>query len=98
MKYKGIIALFIIGFAILIYPHLAQYINSPSQKNQVEEFHNHLDELSEEEENEMMDRAKECNEEVNYDINGFRAPFGDNQQKLTDFNECLGLDDNDINS
>lgn len=96
MKYKGIIALFIIGFAILIYPHLAQYINSYSQKNQVEEFHNHFDELSEEEVNEMMDRAKVCNEEVYYDIDGFRDPFGDNQQKLTDFNECLGFDNNDI--
>lgn len=96
MKYKGIIALFIVGFAILIYPHLAQYINSHSQKNQVEEFHNHLDELSEEEVNEIMDRAKVCNEEVYYDIDGFRDPFGDNQQKLTEFNECLGFDDNDI--
>lgn len=95
-KYRGLIILFGLGLLILLYPHIAQIVNNYLQKNQVEQFQNGLDDLSEEEINELMAKAQQCNEEVYYNIDGFRDPFGDNQEKLTAFNECLGFDDDDI--
>ena len=96
MKYKGIMSLFLIGLLILAYPHIAQFINNYLQKSQVEKFQSGLDHLSDNEINELMARAQKCNKEIYYDLDGFRDPWGDNQEKLTAFNECLGFGDDDI--
>lgn len=93
-KNKTIIILFVFGLLILLYPHVAQWINSYLQKNQVEDFLQN--DWSDEEINELMEKAKHCNEEIYYDSEGFRDPFGDNKEKLASFNECLGLDDDEI--
>lgn len=88
--YKGIILLFITGFVILIYPHAAQYMNNLVQKNEVNDFHAFTDKLTDEEIDSIMEQADKCNEGIYYDEDGFRDPFGSQQEKLSAFNECLG--------
>lgn len=90
-KYKGIIALFILGLAIVLYPHGAQIVNNYLQHNEVNEFQQYVQSLSDDEIDDIMERAKHCNEEIYYDADGFRDPWGDDQEKLTAFNECLGV-------
>ncbi len=96
MKHKGIMSIFIVGLLIMAYPHIAQIMNNYFQKNQVEEFQSGLGDLSDDEINELMERAQSCNKEIYYDLDGFRDPWGDNQEKLTAFNDCLGLDDDEV--
>lgn len=88
-KRSTIVGLFLTGLIILLYPHIAQWINSKLQKGQVDEFRSV--EMTEEEFDEIMEKAKACNEEIYYDSEGFRDPFGDNEEKLQQFQECLGL-------
>jgi len=88
---KGIIILFVLGLMILIYPHAAQVINNYLQKSEVKKFNEFVEGLTDEEIDEIMERASICNEEIYYNTDGFRDPFGDNQEKLTAFNECLGI-------
>jgi len=88
---KGIIILFVLGLMILIYPHAAQVINNYLQKGEVKKFNEFVEGLTDEEIDEIMERASICNEEIYYNTDGFRDPFGDNQEKLTAFNECLGI-------
>lgn len=92
--YKGIIALFILGLAVLLYPHAAQFVNNYLQHNEVENFQDYVASLSEDEIDDIMEQAKHCNEEIYYDADGFRDPWGDDQEKLTAFNECLGVTNN----
>ena len=95
-KNKKIVLLFILGLLILLYPHIAQFVNNYLQKNQVEDFLSGLEDLSEDEINKLMEQAQKCNKEIYYDLNGFRDPWGDHQEKLMAFNECLGFDDDEI--
>src|SRR5690625_4008133 len=87
--YKGIVILFVIGLLILLYPYVTQYFHSYLQVNKVTKFQKNLDDLSEAEIDLVIEKAQICNEEVYYDTDGFRDPFGDNQEKLIMFNECL---------
>lgn len=93
-KNSVIISVFVIGFIIFVYPHVAQWINAKLQKGQVDDFRN--EEMSEAEINDLMEKAKICNEEIFYDSDGFRDPFGANEEKLQLFQECLGLYDDDM--
>ena len=93
MKKKSLIALFIAGFLILIYPHVAQWINNYLQKKEAEAFMEQ--ELSDEELEAMMADIKMCNEKIFYDESGFRDPFGTNEEKLDSLQKCLGLTDDD---
>lgn len=95
MKKKStIIGIFFIGLIIFLYPHIAQWINAKLQKGQVDDFRDM--EMSEAELNELMEKAQVCNEKIYYDSEGFRDPFGDNEEKLQQFQECLGLYDEDM--
>lgn len=90
-KHKGVFFLFFVGFVILIYPHVAELVNHTIQKNRVGSFHDYVASLTDEEIDEIMEQAKVCNEKIYYNVDGFRDPFGDHQEKLTAFNECLGV-------
>ncbi|MFD2130563.1 class C sortase [Pseudogracilibacillus auburnensis] len=88
-KRSTIIVIFSLGIIVILYPHIAQWVNSYLQKGQVEDFHNI--EMSDDELDQLMAKAQECNEHIFYDSEGFRDPFGDNEEKLQQFQECLGL-------
>lgn len=91
---KYILLLFVIGLLILIYPHAAQWINAYLQKDQVNDF---LEtEFTDEEIDRLMEKAAQCNEKIYYDSEGFRDPFGDNEEKLEQFQQCLGLTDDEM--
>lgn len=94
MKKKSIIIIFLLGAFIFAYPHIAQFVNGYLQKEQVETFQN--DDISEEELDKLMEKANQCNEQIYYDSEGFRDPFGENGEKLQQFKECLNLYDEEI--
>lgn len=95
MKKKStIIIIFILGLLILLYPHIAQWVNGYLQKGQVEDFQE-ID-MSDAELDELMEKAKKCNEQIYYDSEGFRDPFGDNEEKLQKFKACLDLYDEEM--
>jgi len=93
---KAITLLFVIGLAILVYPHVAKLINSYLQKQQVDEFQDSLENKTDQEIDELMKRASACNEKIYYNRSGFRDPFADNEKKLHALKECLGLDDDEV--
>ncbi len=92
-KKRWIILIFLTGFSILVYPHVAQWVNGYLQKKHVHQFQHEINQLSEDELDKLMIKAQECNEEVYYDSQGFRDPFGDNQEKLQAFQSCLNIED-----
>lgn len=91
-KHKGILLLFLAGLAILIYPLIAQHINNIIQKKQVNNYQEFVEDLTNEQIDAIIEQADKCNEEIYYNADGFRDPFGDQQEKLSAFNECLGVD------
>lgn len=93
---KGIILLFILGLSIFIYPFAAQWINGYLQKKQVDEFQDGLEGKTDVEIEKLMETAASCNEEIYYDSDGLRDPFGDEQEKLQKFQKCLGIQEEDI--
>ncbi len=95
-KNAGIILLFIIGLSVLVYPHVAQWINDYFQKQQVHDFMKNVSEKKTEDIDEMMATAKSCNEEIYYTSEGFRDPFSDGEEKLQSFKKCLGIHDETI--
>lgn len=93
-KKSSIIIVFILGATILLYPHAAQWVNNYLQKGEVTKFQSA--DMSEENLDELMLKAEKCNEQIYYDSEGFRDPFGDNEEKLQKFKGCLDLYDNEI--
>lgn len=91
---SSIIIVFILGAAILLYPHLAQWVNEYLQKGEVTKFQSA--DLSDEDLDELMKKAEKCNEQIYYDSEGFRDPFGDDEEKLQKFKDCLDLYDDEI--
>lgn len=88
---KTIILLFMIGLSVLIYPHVAQYVNDYKQKKQVHAFQDDFNGKTDEEIDELMHKAHVCNEEVYDESTGFRDPFEETKEKLQEFQECLGI-------
>ncbi len=95
-KNKWIVVIFLVGLSILAYPHIAQWINGYVQQKHVHHYQNQMEEYSEEELHQLMEKAQQCNEEVYYDQKGFRDPFGDNEEKLQSFQACLGMEDETV--
>lgn len=93
-KNSTIIILFTLGALILLYPHAAQWVNGYLQEDQVKDFQNV--EMSDSELDALMEKANQCNEQIHYDSEGFRDPFGDNEDKLQKFKACLDLYDEDM--
>lgn len=93
MKHKGIIILFIIGFLIFLYPHVAQWMNNNSQKNEVENFNRFVEQLSEKEIDNIMEKVVTCNEEITTQNTQFQDPFDQEEEKENVFHECFGFYD-----
>lgn len=93
---KAIILLFLAGMLIFLYPHAAKLVNSYLQKQQVDQFQADLEEKPQEEINKLMEKASACNKEIFYDSSGFRDPFLDNEDKLAEFKNCLGIGDDEV--
>ena len=84
------------GLSILVYPYVAQWTNGYIQKKHVNQFQQEMEQFSEAELNQLMERAQQCNEEIYYDSKGFRDPFGDNEEKLQAFQSCLDIEDETV--
>ncbi|MBO1002359.1 hypothetical protein [Pseudogracilibacillus auburnensis] len=54
-KRSTIIVIFSLGIIVILYPHIAQWVNSYLQKGQVEDFHNI--EMSDDELDQLMAKA-----------------------------------------
>ncbi|SEI94720.1 sortase A [Bhargavaea ginsengi] len=95
MKHKWSLVLFAIGLLILLYPHIAQFTNSQLQRTQVEEFRTTLDDLPDDDVENLLDRARQYNEEISRDLEGLRDPWGDHQELMTTYHD-LGFDDKNM--
>ncbi|NWO15095.1 class C sortase [Virgibacillus sp.] len=93
---KAIILLFVAGILILLYPHVAKFVNSYLQKQQVDQFQADIEERPNEEINKLMKKASACNKEIFYDSSGFRDPFMDNEERLAEFKNCLGINEDEV--
>lgn len=87
--YRLPVILLVIGIMIIASPRILQIVNNYIQKSEVSEFKKSVENFTEDEIEVLMDRAEICNEEVFYGDDGFRDPWGDNQDKLVSFNKCL---------
>lgn len=74
-KNKRFIFVFLLGLIIVVYPHIAQYINSEIQKSQVHQFKNETKALPSEKIIEEVATAKKCNEAIYRKAAGLRDPF-----------------------
>lgn len=92
-KNAGIVLIFIVGLSVLVYPHVAQWLNDYVQKQQVHDFLKDVSENNTGDIDEMMARAKACNEEIYYTSEGIRDPFSDREEILQSFKKCLGIHD-----
>ncbi|MDS9472629.1 class C sortase [Sporosarcina pasteurii] len=99
-KNSTILIVFLLGAAILLYPHVAQFINSQKQKKQVETFlgdFRHLEVSNEKVKVDgIIEEANRCNEEL-YDASSeFYDPFLDDEGKLKHLQQCLELPEGDM--
>lgn len=90
-KNRWILLLFILGLSILVYPHVAQWVNQWFQQKLVEDFQNELHAGSEEEIQQLLANAQGCNEEIFHESKGFHDPFSEQEAKLQEFKKCIGL-------
>ena len=74
-KNKWIIGLFVLGFLIVIYPHVAQYINDKIQKSQVDQFKNETKLLTSQQIFAELEAARRCNDAIFKNEEGVHDPF-----------------------
>lgn len=77
-----LIVLFLTGFIILIYPHVAQYVNSEIQKDEAEQFKRQKHTLSSDYIAEMLLTAQECNESIYTNEGSFQDPFTEEYEQV----------------
>lgn len=93
-KRNFFIALFIIGLFILLFPHIAKFLNELKFKDQAEDF---LEmEIPEDEVVEIIEKAKQCNKEIFLNVDAFRDPFNYLNSDVDDTNECVKLVGEDV--
>ena len=95
MKHKWILLMFLVGLLVMIYPHVAQLVNSQLQRNQVEEFRTALDDMPADEVQRLIERARQYNEEIAVDTAGLRDPWGDQEELVTAYRD-LGFGDEEM--
>lgn len=93
MKHKGLIALFLIGLMIVVFPHVAQIVHQYLQTEQVIELQAEWEELSDVQKEKYIEKVDACNQSVYQDIENLHDPFTKNQEKLEVFQDCLGMED-----
>lgn len=70
-----ILLLFLLGFSIFVYPHVAQYINGKIQKVEAEHFKEKRLELSSKQIEKTVSTAEKCNESIFTNEGTFQDPF-----------------------
>src|SRR5690625_1393061 len=86
-KYKWTILLFVAGLLILCLPYILQYMNDKLFIKQVEEFHDELLSLPEEDRVKIEREAKQCNEAIFRSDDPLYDPFTD-EYKQYDIEAC----------
>jgi|SRR5690625_1322830 len=94
MNRKWFVILFVTGILIVLFPHIAQIYHQYMQKNDVERFQMTSEMISEEKIEMLHDKAITCNEQIITLTEKINDPFDSNHDKLSTFNECLGIEDN----
>ena len=88
-KNLTIIITFFVGLMVFAYPHIAQFVNNELQKSQVYDFQR--TERSDEEVDDLVTKATECNKQIYYDSKEFRDPFVDDDKKPQQIKDCMEL-------
>lgn len=91
-----ILLLFLTGLGILLFPYILEKIDTTKHVDQVEEFRKEIVEKEEEEIDQELDKLKSCYKEAYYDENGIHDPFEKSNEKLNQFRECLGIEEDEI--
>lgn len=86
-KNKWILLLFILGLLIIVYPHIAQFINNQLQKSQVNQFKNEAQLLTPQFIFEKLEAARKCNEAIFKNEEGLHDPFTDGYNR-DDYEGC----------
>lgn len=79
---RWLILMFLLGLTILIYPHLAQYINGKIQKIEADQFKQRQSELPDEYIDQTVMTAKECNESIFSSEGQFQDPFTESYRQI----------------
>lgn len=86
-KNKWIFLLFFLGLLIVIYPHIAQYVNNEIQKSQVKLFKNNTELLHPELIGDQLKAVRNCNEAIFNNEEGLQDPFTEGYNR-DDYKEC----------
>lgn len=87
---RWIILLFLLGLSILLYPHVAQYINGKIQKVEAEQIKQKKFELSSTHIEETVSTAVKCNESIFTNEGDFQDPFTENYRQ-TNYEQCKDI-------
>lgn len=71
------LVLFIVGFIVLIFPHVAQRVNKEIHEHQVAAIQEQIKEMPEEKKKEVSTDVKQCNEAIFKNEDGINDPFTD---------------------
>lgn len=86
-----IVSLFLLGFLIMIYPHLAQPVNKEIQRWRASDFHRKMEGLPAEKKLEKVEAAEKCNEAIFKNEDNLHDPFTEEFNK-DDFEACVDVE------
>lgn len=75
LRYKWIVLLFTLGFIILIYPYISQYVHNQLYKKEVQQFQSTAQQLAKDETKDKLSTAKKCNDAIFSSEEGLHDPF-----------------------
>lgn len=81
-KNKWIIGLFLLGLSILIYPHVAQYVNGKLHQLEVEQFKKERLALPSKIIEDRLETAKQCNQSIFENEGNFQDPFTEEYEQI----------------
>ena len=86
---------YLIAFSLILYPVVSNYINQMHSTTIATDYEQEVSHLSEEQENEMIEKAQEYNKSL-VGINSIVDPFSGNGETQTEddvYNNLLKIDD-----
>lgn len=86
---------YLIAFSLILYPVVSNYINQMHSTTIATDYEQEVSHLSEEQENEMIEKAQEYNKSL-VGINSIVDPFSENGEPQTEddvYNNLLKIDD-----
>jgi len=88
--------MFFLGLGIILFPRVAESLNTVKQSQEVESFKKDIAEKDDEEIEKELSRVEDCYNKVYYDEHGIHDPFEESNEKLNQFRECLGIEKDEI--